>query len=526
MANSNQSAIAARKHLPYSVASMLGRVSPEIREESGKGQQYKGKASVDQGDGRSPIFVENKEEWNDPRFTPQLYAHELTHIKQNNLPPALQKALPPDNPSDPYNYGGAEGLRKVGGDPMKLSREQQGAAMQYLTAQRQGGAKYDPIYNTFEQKFGELPLSTVEATSPNQKGINTKARTPGLPSSSVAGMGKLYAGEKYKAGGPEPGAGPWEDYAPKEQGGAPWEDYAAPTAVQNGKTQDASFEPEHQISAMPSGPESWIQRAEGDLRYGGRNTAIGRALGYMQGRGDKGYTGLQSGTTPATADLMGSVPLGLTKALKGAVQSVTGKPLEGVENLVSGGLQTATIPSAFMGGPAVSSAAEMIPSRAAAGRAFEEVMQAAGQHPVNLTASSEPLTRVYELAQRGTSLPQAAGKLLRRVTDPEQGPLTYKEARDFASNLSRLSSNEAQRLNPSMKRAVAQLSHAFNQDVGQTAHAAGKGSEYAQAMKEYAKASQLRNAGIWAAKRIGIPAAAAAGLGAGAKLAWDLGVTR
>lgn len=35
----------------------------------------------------------------------QLVTHEAMHLWQNNLPPALQSSIPPDNPADPYNYG-------------------------------------------------------------------------------------------------------------------------------------------------------------------------------------------------------------------------------------------------------------------------------------------------------------------------------------------------------------------------------------------------------------------------------------
>jgi hypothetical protein len=107
-------------------------------------------------------------------------------------------------------------------------------------------------------------------------------------------------------------------------------------------------------------------------------------------------------------------------------------------------------------------------------------------------------------------MPQVANKLLRRVTDPEQGPLTYGEARDFASNLSRLSSGEVQKLTPVMQRQVGQLSHAFNEDVGNAASSVGRGEDYTQAMNDYRHASQLANVGK-NLKKLAIPAAMSAG---------------
>ena len=166
-----------------------------------------------------------------------------------------------------------------------------------------------------------------------------------------------------------------------------------------------------------------------------------------------------------------------------------------------------------------SSLLSRIPTRAKAGNLFSSVMEKAADQPVQLTSSSQPLLRVRELADRGASMPQAANKLLRRVTDPEQGPLTYSEARDFASNLSRLSSGEAQKLTPVMKRQVGELSHTFNQDVGEAAQRAGVGEDYTKAMHDYALASRLRNAAITGAK-IAVPTAiGAAGYGLARKLA-------
>jgi hypothetical protein len=43
----------------------------------------------------------------------QLAVHEGFHLAQNNWAPSVQKAIPPDNPADPYNFGGAQGITKL-----------------------------------------------------------------------------------------------------------------------------------------------------------------------------------------------------------------------------------------------------------------------------------------------------------------------------------------------------------------------------------------------------------------------------
>ena len=59
------------------------------------------------------------------------------------------------------------------------------------------------------------------------------------------------------------------------------------------------------VSPRETGVVPWLEDAEEDLRHGGTRTALGRGLGFMQGRGDKGYNGLESGTSPEVADTMG-----------------------------------------------------------------------------------------------------------------------------------------------------------------------------------------------------------------------------
>lgn len=152
------------------------------------------------------------------------------------------------------------------------------------------------------------------------------------------------------------------------------------------------------------------------------------------------------------------------------------------------------------GRPGVPNPPNPFPTRAKAGKLFETAMSKAADLPVDTAQSSEPLTRAFEMGERGMTRPKVVNQLMRRMTAPNAEPMNYREARDFAQSLSRQSSTEGQKLTPAMKAQVGKLSHAFNEDVGRTAQSAGVGNEYAQAMKKYRQAMQMRKAIINTAK--------------------------
>ncbi len=195
MANQLQAAaMRALSKMPYSLAS---KELPVVAVPGAPISIYSSpaRASMESGNPKSPIFVEDTQDWINPDYTPQLLRHEMTHQVQNNWPEKIRQALPPINPKDPYNYGGVEGLKKIGGDPLQLSMEQQAAIEQEMQAMEQNGSKIDPIYRIFDRKLGEIPLSVMMPTDPKQKGINTTPRAPGLPLTPVQGLQKLYAKE-------------------------------------------------------------------------------------------------------------------------------------------------------------------------------------------------------------------------------------------------------------------------------------------------------------------------------------------
>ena len=180
-------------------------------------------------------------------------------------------------------------------------------------------------------------------------------------------------------------------------------------------------------------------------------------------------------------------------------------------------LATAAVPLAAKAAAPLAKAAKPLvwPTRAAAGAKFQQVMGAAKDAPVDISGPGNVALRIQELAERGSSMPMVARRFLQRVTDPNKGALTYEEARDFASNVSRLSANEFGRLTPKMAAEVHKLRVALNKAIGDTAASAGKGPEYLSAMKEYARAARRAELGRAVAKK-GLQAA---GLTGGAYLA-------
>ncbi len=177
---------------------------------------------------------------------------------------------------------------------------------------------------------------------------------------------------------------------------------------------------------------------------------------------------------------------------------------------IGGGLETA----AELAVP-VGEVAGAIPTTAKAGQKFQQVMGAAKDVPINVNGPGEVALRISQLAERGASMPLPVSKFLRRVTDPAKAEMTYQEARDFASNISRLSANEYSKLSPVVAREVATMRVALNEAVAQAAQKAGKGAEYKAAMREYAQAMKIKNAieSVAEGAKKGLPYATAAATG-------------
>lgn len=134
----------------------------------------------------------------------------------------------------------------------------------------------------------------------------------------------------------------------------------------------------------------------------------------------------------------------------------------------------------------------VIPSTERAGAALEDVKSTAGDVPINTTKPGNTALEIYTQSQRGANLPSSVGKLVRRLAAPDQPPMTYAEAKDFQSNISKLSANEKMALNPNTKRLVGQLNADLKSSLEEAADTVGKGQQFAQAMKEYHHAMQIR----------------------------------
>jgi hypothetical protein len=249
-----------------------------------------------------------------------------------------------------------------------------------------------------------------------------------------------------------------------------------------------------------------------DIRYGTNLTGVGDVLQKM------GAHGVYSGEPEKVGEYMASLPLGLLRATKGAGEVAEGKPGQGAVDIGAGGFQAATMPLTFVGGPetgevgqagvgtkairagtagttyALDLVGNLIPSAERAGAKFQQVMSAAGDIPINITAPGNTALRTQQLAASGASMPKVMRDFIKRVTDPDKAALTYSEARDFYTNATRLSADEAQRLTPVMRRQVGQFTADLNRAISGAADQAGKLDQYQQAMSEYHNAMRLRAA--------------------------------
>lgn len=155
-----------------------------------------------------------------------------------------------------------------------------------------------------------------------------------------------------------------------------------------------------------------------------------------------------------------------------------------------------------------------------AGKLFNEVAAASKGTPVPVTdAMSQAAGRAQELANTGAKgMPRVISKFIARVTDPEKLPVDWQEARDFYSNVSRLSSNEYQNMNPQMAAQIGKFARAFDDSLLSTAEQTGKGEQYSQAMQLYrtAKVWQKFGSNIWGGFKSALPYAGGTAVGAAA----------
>jgi hypothetical protein len=152
-----------------------------------------------------------------------------------------------------------------------------------------------------------------------------------------------------------------------------------------------------------------------------------------------------------------------------------------------------------------------------AGQLFNEVAGAAKDHPIQLSDEVyDALKNIKQLSDAGAKgTPRVAAKLANRLNNVDE-ELYWDEARRFYSNISRLSANEYQSMNPQMQRAVGQLGRALGDVLNETAAGVGKADQYAQAMQLYrtSKAWQQFGSNAWTFVKKAAPYAVGAGAGA------------
>lgn len=199
----------------------------------------------------------------------------------------------------------------------------------------------------------------------------------------------------------------------------------------------------------------------------------------------------------------------------GSVNNVNNLADQGRVNEATGqGLaDAATLGITAAAKPILGAIKNALPSTERAGAALGQVKAAAGDIPIDMTKPGNTALDLYTQSQRGASLPMAVRKFLTRTTTPDSPPLTYAEAKDFQSNISRLSADEYGKMNPNTKRLVGQLNADLKDSLSGAADSVGKGEQFTQAMQEYHNAMRLKGMSSQAIE-YAMKAAITGGLGA------------
>jgi hypothetical protein len=143
-------------------------------------------------------------------------------------------------------------------------------------------------------------------------------------------------------------------------------------------------------------------------------------------------------------------------------------------------------------------AANLVPNKAQAQQAFEELSTSIGEHPVKIT--NELAENLNELKRINTTtktyIPPTVKGLIDRVDSFQgMGPLTYDEARDFSSEINRLSRADVAAMTDNTKRLVGGLNVALKASIQDTADFAGEGPKLAGAMNDWRKIKIAQ--GVW-----------------------------
>jgi hypothetical protein len=157
---------------------------------------------------------------------------------------------------------------------------------------------------------------------------------------------------------------------------------------------------------------------------------------------------------------------------------------------------------------------------------FQEVEGAIGDNIVPTTDKMKSaLDAVKEQSSLGGGGGSIADKIMTRLSNTDEGPLTYREARIAHSNLGDLTTSDKMASNPKMLRLLAQLRDSLGESIENTAQQGGKLQQYKDAMKGYAVGSQQQeklDAIVDWAKKIGVGAIGTTMGGGLARSGWEL----
>lgn len=139
----------------------------------------------------------------------------------------------------------------------------------------------------------------------------------------------------------------------------------------------------------------------------------------------------------------------------------------------------------------------IVPNAERAGVAMNRITSAAKDIKVPLYDANAAALRAKEIADAGTSLPKPVSNFLRRVLNPDKPPVSLEEARDFYTNISKLTGKEWSEFNGPMKRQVATFAKALGDNIEQALNASkpGEGTALRGAMDEYHNAMLLKSMG-------------------------------
>lgn len=273
-------------------------------------------------------------------------------------------------------------------------------------------------------------------------------------------------------------------------------DPTAPYAPQPGVASKAEgLSPQPAPTGMLDRFAKWTDAVANDIKNGTDTTGVGTVLKKM------GAHGVYAGEPHAVGDFMASMPLGLLQGYKGGAELGQGKVVQGAEDVVGGGLKEATMPAA-LGSPIEAEAGteaatkvvqgiKDLPPSVRIGKAaanFNDLTNSIGAHTVAVTDKiAGVLEDLKDAVDTGSNQPSVINKFVTRIADTDQAPLTYKEARQFYSNVSDLSASDRMAANGKMQRLLIQFKQALGDAISTTADSANRLDQYQSAMKGYAK---------------------------------------